>query len=144
MDAKVIFTNIDGCLNPGLSKRWSQSSVSWYNKIIELGWQTVVSSTWRISKTVPQLQEIFLNQGVNTTIIGTTSWIIQSNEFTETKDRGLEILEWVQLNKPIDWIVCDDRMLDIAPHIEQKRLFWIDPMSGFNENVYNQIRRYKL
>ena len=53
---KIIFTDIDGVLNPDLKIRWNQKCVSVYNKICEdFDLHPVITSTWRLQKDMPKL-----------------------------------------------------------------------------------------
>lgn len=64
-----IFTDIDGVLNPKFKKVWNQKCVNVYNKICsDFDLYPIITSTWRIRYSLPQLQDIFINQGINVKI----------------------------------------------------------------------------
>lgn len=61
----VIFTDIDGVLNPHWKTKWSKTAIEQYNKICrDFDLVPVITSTWRTNHTIEQLQEIFTKQGI--------------------------------------------------------------------------------
>ncbi len=120
---KIIFLDIDGVLNHQEfyeSDRWNKEmrdidpkSVEKLNSLIEnTGADIVVSSAWRIGKTVKQLQVELSDLGIKGKIIGRTdssdkSYIV----------RGVEIYAWLltqgreQFKLPYDfkeYVILDD------------------------------------
>jgi hypothetical protein len=128
---KIIFTDIDGVLNPHWRKKWDKKAIKLYNDICnKYDLKPVITSTWRIAHDVKKLQSIFEEQGINIKIYDYTPVLY--------KERGLEIKEWLNNNKCDNFIVLDDRTLDIEPFIEKnvvKCRSWI----GFSEEEYNII-----
>ena len=109
---KVIFTDIDGVLNPHWKNKWSKSAIKIYNQICkEYDLKPVITSTWRINHTKEQLQKIFNDQGIEVEIYDYTPHIDQ-------KDRGLEIKEWLNNNKVDNYVVIDDIVHNITPHVD--------------------------
>lgn len=128
-----IFTDIDGVLNPEWKKSWSKKAVSWYNKACkDFGLVPVITSTWRIAHPIGELQKIFAEQGVEAAIHDFTPHIDQA-------DRGLEIKEFLKLNECRGYVVIDDRVHDIVPHVQNvvKCRSWI----GFGEEEYEEIKK---
>lgn len=126
---KIIFTDIDGVLNPHWSTKWAKKSIQLYNDLCkEYDLKVVISSTWRVNHTKEQLQEIFKNQGIDVEIYDYTPVL--------SKARGLEIQEWLDNNHCDDFIVIDDKTSDIDPYIKKnviKCRNWI----GFTLEEYN-------
>lgn len=103
----IIFTDIDGVLNPGWTKQWNKKSVAEYNRIVEAtDAKCVVTSTWRVSRqSVRELQELFIQQGVDVEVIGFTPVL--------NEDRGLEIETWLHDNNECNYVIIDDNMTGI-------------------------------
>ena len=107
----VIFTDIDGVLNPHWRNEWSKSSIQIYNQLCEeYDLKPVISSTWRETHTKEELQQIFYNQGITTEIYDFIPVI-------KGADRGLEIKAWLESNKVDNWVIIDDITRNIEPHI---------------------------
>ena len=80
----IIFTDIDGVLNPHWRKKWNKKSIDIYNRICkEYNLKPVITSTWRLNHTMKELQDIFTTQGIDIPIYDYTKHIDQS-------DRGLD------------------------------------------------------
>jgi hypothetical protein len=130
---RVIFTDIDGVLNPHWRKKWSKSAVMLYNKICkEFDLRVVITSTWRTNHTIEQLQQIFTEQGIEIPIYDYTPHL-------EQEDRGLEIRQWLMENVDcIDWVIIDDKTSDIEPHVKNvvKCRSWI----GLTKDEYEEIK----
>ena len=128
----VIFTDIDGVLNPHWRKKWDKKAISSYNKLCkEFDLKPVITSTWRLNHTKEELQDVFTNQGININIFDYTPHLDQ-------QDRGLEINEWLLNNKVDNYVVIDDRVFDIEPHVRNvvKCRSWI----GLTEEECDIIR----
>jgi hypothetical protein len=128
----VIFTDIDGVLNPHWRKKWDKKAISSYNKLCkEFDLKPVITSTWRLNHTKEELQDVFTNQGIDIEIFDYTKHLDQ-------KDRGLEIKEWLLNNKVDNYVVIDDRVFDIEPHVSNvvKCRSWI----GLTEEECDIIR----
>lgn len=130
---KVIFTDIDGVLNPHWKTKWSKNSISIYNMLCkEFDLKPVITSTWRINHTIEQLQSIFSEQGIETKIYDYTPLIDQA-------DRGLEIKQWLSENKCDNWVVIDDKVSNIVKHVGNvvQCRNWI----GLSLDEYNEIKK---
>lgn len=128
----IIFTDIDGVLNPNWSKKWSKKSITIYNEICkEFDLKPVITSTWRINHDKNKLQEIFNNQGIQIEIYDYTPLIDQG-------DRGLEIKTWLDNNEYTDYVVIDDRINDIVNYVDNivHCRSWI----GLTKEEYNEIK----
>jgi hypothetical protein len=119
---KVIFLDIDGVLNHEMWYRrrfeemdmekytskypyyeFDPQSIEELNRIInETDAKVVISSTWRIGRTVDQLQELLNNVGFEGEIIGVTPHFIakgediNDNPISYTVPRGCEIEWWLE------------------------------------------------
>jgi hypothetical protein len=130
---RVIFTDIDGVLNPHWRNEWSKSSIVIYNQLCEeYDLKPVISSTWRENHTIHQLQEIFTHQGIEAQIYDYTPIISGA-------DRGEEIKEWLSENPVDDWVIIDDITRNIEPHIGNvvKVRNWV----GLTTEEYLQIKK---
>jgi hypothetical protein len=128
----VIFTDIDGVLNPHWRKKWDKKAISSYNKLCkEFDLKPVITSTWRLNHTKEELQDVFINQGIDIKIFDYTPHLDQ-------QDRGLEINEWLLNNKVDNYVIIDDRVFDIEPHVRNvvKCRSWI----GLTEEECDIIR----
>jgi len=129
---RVIFTDIDGVLNPHWRTKWSKSAIAIYNRICkEYDLKPVITSTWRLNHTIDQLQKIFIEQGIEVIIHDYTPHIDQG-------DRGLEIKAWLDKNQCDNWVIIDDKTSDIEPHINNvvKCRSWL----GLTEDEYKEIK----
>lgn len=130
----IIFTDIDGVLNPHWIKKWSKKSIDLYNSLCnEYDLKPVITSTWRIAHTKEQLQEIFKKQGIIIDIYDYTPILSGVDNFVE---RGKEIKKWLDNNKYSNYIVVDDKTSDIVPFVDNviKCRSWI----GFSEEEYEK------
>lgn len=130
---RVIFTDIDGVLNPHWKSEWSKSAITIYNQLCEeYDLKPVISSTWRENHTMYQLQEIFTQQGIEAEIYDYTPIISGA-------DRGEEIKEWLNENPVDDWVIIDDITRNIEPHIGNvvKVRNWV----GLTTEEYLQIKK---
>lgn len=128
----IIFTDIDGVLNPSYSKSWSKNGIAIYNRICnDFNLIPVISSTWRRNHTLEQLQSIFYEQGINQNILDVTP---------DLEDyRGIEIDQWLRENSWNKFVVIDDDTKQITPYVSNvvKVRGWI----GLEEEHYDQIKR---
>jgi hypothetical protein len=130
---RVIFTDLDGVLNPHWKTKWSKPAIKIYNQICkEYDLKPVITSTWRINHTKEQLQNIFNDQGIEVEIYDYTPHIDQ-------KDRGLEIKEWLSNNKVDNFVIIDDIIHNIIPHVGNvvKVRSWI----GLSKEEYIEIKK---
>jgi hypothetical protein len=143
---KIIFLDFDGVIN---SEKWMVSrrdkytmddihnqypfyeidpeAVSRLNKIIEAtGAKVVVSSTWRLGRTVEQLTEILKFQGFEGEIIGMTDHFGGAGKSGYTIPRGCEIEHWLDQKgfKRISWSI--DRLRKKIEKSEVKNYIILD------------------
>jgi hypothetical protein len=127
----VIFTDIDGVLNPHWRKKWSKKSIELYNKLCdEYELKIVITSTWRIAHSIDKLNDIFKEQGITNDIYDYTPIL--------NKERGLEIKDWLDNNICDNFIVIDDKTSDIEPFLNKnvvKCRSWV----GFSQEEYDEI-----
>ena len=130
---KIIFTDIDGVLNPDLKIRWNQKCVSVYNKICEdFDLHPVITSTWRLQKDMPKLQELFVKQGITAKIYDYTPYLARA-------PRGLEIYKWLLENDWNKYVVIDDRVGGILPYVSN--VIKCDGWIGLTEKHYEEIKK---
>ncbi len=110
MEFRVIFTDIDGVLNPIGTRGWNKSSIILYNNLcLEYDLKAVISSTWREHHTIEELQKRFSDQGITVEIYDYTPVILGA-------DRGQEIKKWLETNQVDNWVIIDDVTRNIEPH----------------------------
>lgn len=128
---RIIFTDIDGVLNPHWKTKWSKIAIDQYNKICrDFDLTIVITSTWRINHTIEELQTIFTQQGIERPIYDYTPLIDQA-------DRGVEIKQWLDENECENWVVIDDKVSNIVKHVDNvvQCRSWI----GLSRDEYKEI-----
>ena len=110
----IIFLDIDGVLASYLKMKhideygpaFIDYSVSTLNKLIEKTNSDIcISSSWRVGRTIEDLQELLTARGVKCNVVGKTD---------KSVDRGVEILNWLYGNSQYnEYIIIDDEMSDI-------------------------------
>ena len=131
---KIIFTDIDGVLNPHFKKVWCKKATKLYCRLChEYGLKPVITSTWRIGHDKTKLQEIFKQNGIDIEIYDYTPVL--------NDDRGLEIKQWLEQNEVEDYIVLDDRIYDIVNHIDNDKIIKCRSWIGFSLDEYNEIKQ---
>lgn len=132
MSSRFIFTDIDGVLNPNFSKKWNKKCIDIYNRIcIDFNLSPVVTSTWRLAYTIPQLQKIFINQGIISKIYDYTPNLYDF--------RGIEISEWLRENEYDKYVVIDDKITDINPYV--LNVVGCKGWIGLTEAHYEEIKK---
>jgi hypothetical protein len=113
---KIIFLDIDGVLNSmnGLFLRGGQSRMDLYTEHMQvLRWildrtdaRIVVSSTWRLGRSVEDLKQLFYNYGLQ------SRFIIDKTPYLSGEQRGVEIKQWLDENGEAheveSFVVIDD------------------------------------
>lgn len=133
-----IFTDIDGVLNTINRTDWNQYSIELYNKVCdEFDLKPIITSTWRIKHSIDQLQQIFLQKGIDVEIYDYTPIL--------NEPRGLEIESY--LFKNIDlvddkWIILDDSVRDIRPYFSDDKIVHCRSWLGLTEEEYLIIKKY--
>ena len=156
---KIIFLDIDGVLNSEKFYRkrgepnyrfdleppyplceFDYTSICLLNKILkETESYIVVSSTWRIGRSLEELQDLFNEVGIDGKVIGKTK-ILQERKNFEKIVRGTEIKMWMDENNFTgNYIIIDDDN-DMLPEQQPffiKTSFW----TGITEkNVEDSIK----
>lgn len=129
---KYIFTDIDGVLNPKFEKVWDRRCIYVYNKIChDFDLKPIITSTWRIKYSIPQLQDIFYKQGITVKIYDYTPVLMNH--------RGLEIDQWLMENSWDKYVVIDDCVDQIMPYVNNviSCKGWI----GLTDEHYDKIRK---
>jgi len=127
----IVFTDIDGVLNPHWRTKWSKSAIALYNQLCkEYNLRPVITSTWRTNHTKEQLQEIFTSQGIDVEIYDYTPQL-------EQRERGLEIKQWLDSNPCDTYVVLDDKTSEIEGYVNNvvKCRSWI----GLTQDEYNEV-----
>lgn len=136
MNDRYIFTDIDGVLNPIWSKQWSKKSIAIYNRICnDFNLKPVISSTWRTNHTIPQLQKIFVEQGI-------TAKIYDYTPVYPDADRGEEIDVWLRENEWDNYCVIDDQIRTITPHV--MNVVGCRGWIGLEEEHYEAIKKIMI
>jgi hypothetical protein len=114
----IIFLDIDGVLASYLQMKridpegpaFIDYAVEAFNKLVDKTNSDVcISSSWRIGRTIEDLQETLNVRNVKCTVVGKTD---------RFGDRGEEILKWLKENPQYtEYIIIDDEMSDIEKHI---------------------------
>lgn len=127
-------TNGICCLNVmkgGHTELNNQQAIGWLNELyIEIPYDIVVSSTWRMSMSVEELQHLLIKSGFRPEIqvIGKTPVL--------HKHRGLEIQQWIdEHNYTGDFIIIDDD--EDMEHLHNK-LVHCDTLIGFTIYEYRK------
>jgi hypothetical protein len=130
----IVFTDIDGVLNPNWRKKWCKKSIKYYNDLCkEFNLRPVITSTWRLNYTIVELQAIFDEQGVLANILDYTPFIDQA-------DRGLEIKAWLDKNNCDKFIIFDDIVNNITPHIGN--VIKCNTFIGISKSEYKEAVNY--
>jgi len=154
---KFLYTDIDYVLslaseiNPkqskwGLIHKFNPKAVSVYNEILEkTGAEIIVSSDWRNSHSLQELQGIFTEwAGIIKAPIGVTT-TRKTNMQRLDEFRAKEILEHVEQFKPDAWVAIDD--LYLTPWIPEEhfviitRIYEGIKQCSKKEEIINKLNR---
>ncbi len=155
----IIFLDIDGVLNcqlfytethdkEGLTYTEAnicKTRVSWLNELCnEMDIKVVISSTWRMGRTVEELKEIMSEAGATFDVIDKTPVFRDSDTV-----RGNEIQRWIKDNKELlgvnyydfyTYAIIDD---DSDMLLQQRdNFFQTDTYSGLTPNTVYRIKRH--
>ena len=128
----IIFTDIDGVLNPSLKVRWDRKCINVYNRICDdFDLHPVITSTWRLKFDISELQDLFFRQGISADIYDYTPYL--------RAPRGLEIDQWLIENSWTKYVVIDDRVDGIIPYVSNviKCRGWV----GLTDEHYDAIKK---
>lgn len=157
---KIIFLDIDGVLNSDL---WEKSSnhkannypfnqfdpkaIKLFNKVVnETKAKIVLSSTWRLNHSLPEMKDIFKSVGIVCDIIAFTPDLKTNNDAII---RGNEILKWCKENEETigckhlhytDFAILDDN--DDMLLWQNNYFFQTDRLCGLSPTVAKKIIRY--
>lgn len=158
---KLIFLDIDGVLNNTQNiKKYrlffrgkrrllvDVKPVFYLKKLLneiekeKLNVKIVISSSWRLGTIPADWKKLFLHYFNNAEIVkGRTPYLY--------KDRGIEILELLEIAKEKgdmidDYIVLDDDIKDIINHINYKKVMEIDRRYGLtSKNIKEILKKLK-
>lgn len=111
--------------------KFDERSMKNLNHIVEeTGAKVVVSSSWRFSWQIGELQTLFKYNGFIGDVIDVTPIYLES--YTHEVARGKEIADWIKKNPIDNYCIIDDcnDMLD-----EQETHFvWVDDKHGITED----------
>jgi len=141
MNNPVLFLDIDGVLNPESHPVLSlvhegfvfhPKAVNYLKKILnETNAFLVISSTWRIGRTLEEVKEIFSHYQLDSYIQDMTPFL----DWDAT--RGDEIKAYLMKRPDIKHflILDDDRDIDPFSHAH----IWVNPLEGITEDVYKDM-----
>lgn len=155
---RVIFLDIDGVLNcqtfytnrPKEGTYVQQSicteRVSWLNELCkEMDIKVVISSSWRLGRTVEEMREIFSEIGGTFEIIDSTP-----NLRGDGCLRGNEIYNWIEKNKELlevssssdyhEYVIIDDDSDMLL--WQRENFFQTDTYSGLTPTTVYKIKRF--
>ena len=154
----IIFLDIDGVLNcqvfyemealrTGNAIRrgghdMCKERISWLNDLCnETGAKVVISSSWRIGRSVEELREIFESFGSTFSIIDKTG---------SSANRGTEIYQWLDKNTMTlfgvhnydyyNYAIIDDDSDMLL--LQQENFFHVDNYAGLTPNTCYKIKRF--
>lgn len=147
---KIIFLDIDGVLNNadyyrGKNLATHQNEISHFdsnnihalNRIIDnTKAEIVLSSAWRLLKSIEEINELFNLVGIKGKVIDVTESLHYKNTY-ELAPRGLEIFKWIRdYHKTLkggleNYIIIDDE--DDILDIQEKHFLQIDDRVGLSE-----------
>jgi len=152
---RIIFLDIDGVLNCQLHYEKKQGTtfiehhickerVGWLNELCsELGAKVVVTSTWRLGRTLNEMQDVLKEAGGSFEVISVTP-----NLRADHSVRGNEILKWIKDNEELvgpyydyfNFVIIDD---DSDMLLSQKNNFFqTDTYSGLTPTICYKITRF--
>lgn len=147
----IIFLDIDGVLVTHREVRgntFNSRCVKNINKLCDLYENTkiVVTSMWRLGKSLDQLKELLTSQGITSEVIGKTE--DHFGDGSQDMPRGKEILEWLNNNNYTGpYLVVDDEIGDILEHIPTENILWVEDglfRRGFTEERLRDWKKKTL
>jgi len=127
-----------------------ESRVELLNELIEkTKAKVVISSNWRKTRTVKELQKLLECKGFKGEIIGLTPCLqfVGLENYDYSVPRGNEIKAWLETNKGIlnnkiskvSYVIFDDDSDMLL--WQREHFFWVDPYCGLTPNIiYKAIR----
>lgn len=132
---KVIFLDVDGVLNSeeyidqmikenvkGIEKEIDANKVRLLKRAVdETGAIVVLTSSWRLTKDLPLLKQLLLQNGVI---------LADSTPFIEN-ERGIEIKSWIlEHQNTKDFVILDDEIFESYDEFLRKKLIKISTGNG--------------
>lgn len=164
MSTKIIFCDFDGVLNSqlyhttpvkdretnlGFAGDIDPAAVKLLNQLCsDTGAKVVVSSTWRLGRTVEELQDLLNKRGFTGEVIGTTP-DMRTGQHGHCILRGNEILAWIKENRAIigadyhdyrHYVIFDDDS-DML-YWQRNNYFQTDPYVGLTPNLCYRAKRF--
>ena len=106
-------------------RRFDKKIVSYINEIV--GYtraKIVVTSTWRVKRSLEELKIIFRDNGIVGDVVGITDVGLT---------RGEEIEQYISENEIENYVVIDDQVNDILKCLPKERIIKVDPIKGFED-----------
>lgn len=167
---KIIFLDIDGVLNNQvwyMSDKFREGStkeeyevsqfdprcVRLLNNLTDTtGAKIVVSSSWRLGRTVDELSELFEKVGITGQVIDKTPLLRFTGleNYYYSVPRGCEIKAWIEMNKGIigdkvsrlKYVILDDDS-DML-YWQRDKYIWVDPYNGLTPNIIYKANKLLL
>ena len=92
----------------------------------------VITSTWRLTHSLDQIDGIFRRNGLRLNIVGKTP---DSTKFL-SRSRGLEIKQYLSKHDTRGYVILDDDEFDIRDHFPEHRFVHVDHFHGFSDAHY--------
>jgi len=135
----ALFLDFDGVLHPypptSTAPLWCRSNllIDWLEKRLDI--DVVVSSTWRLTRDLQQIQEL-LPQRLAARLIGCTGLVHE-----ELFARQLECEQWMREHREpwIHWLALDDSVWNFRPF--EKRLVVSYRAAGIDDNVITLLEK---
>jgi len=154
---RVIFLDIDGVLNSRQSFRYNmrtyKDEIRWDNlciyacfnlkTILEIykDVSIVVSSTWRIGKSIESLNELLLYNNALPLRWREVNCVISKTPYLGSI-RGLEIQKWLKDNSEVeDFVILDDDG-DMGPYRDTDRFIQTSNATGFDYFAMEKVDKY--
>lgn len=141
---KVIFLDVDGVLNSdeyidqmikenvkGIEKEIDANKVRLLKRAVdETGAIVVLTSSWRLTKDLPLLKQLLLQNGVI---------LADSTPFIEN-ERGIEIKSWIlEHQNTKDFVILDDEIFESYDEFLRKKL--IKTSTGNGETIKTGLQK---
>lgn len=155
IDQNIIFLDVDGVLNCELfyeqiretgatfiENHFCEERVSLLNQLCkDINVRVVISSTWRMGRTIDELRDIFREAGADFNILGATPILRESYTV-----RGNEIKKWIDDNvADIERLYHRYAIIDDDSDMlywQRNNFFQTDGYSGLTPNICYKIKRF--
>ncbi len=154
---RIIFLDIDGVLNCQLffterhdkggsyvENNICRERIGWLNELCtDINAEVVITSTWRLGRTLEELQDLLKEVGGTFQVIGKTP-DLRGDDYL----RGNEILTWIKSNEALcgpyydyhDYAIIDDDS-DML-YWQRNHFFQTDTYSGLTPNTCYRIKKF--